>query len=94
MTARDRALRAIEARLENTNKAEEFRRAIQQPTLYNGSGRVKTLGAAGGVPIRGQLATGGLSIGEVVAIAQGVLRSDPDAVTRRDFDEGLRFALD
>lgn len=84
MSARSQALGSITRRLEQTQNHERLRRAIQQPALYDGQGRVLSLGAAGGVPERKRGSTGGLKIGDPVGSTQGITSALPDAVTRAD----------
>lgn len=93
MTARDRALAATTRRLETTRESQLLRRAIQQPALYSGAGRVKALGAAGGIPARKQNSTGGISVGEAVSAAQSVITALPDAVNRNTFETAINEVL-
>ncbi|MEO1390234.1 MAG: hypothetical protein AAFV85_23115 [Cyanobacteria bacterium J06634_6] len=94
MTARDRTIAAQAARLRSVERAEVFRRAIQQPTLYDGQGRVKALGAAGSVPVRGLNATGSLSVGEPLPVSQGMAQGLPDATPRQAFEDGQKQLLE
>ena len=85
MTARDRVLQAITTRLDKTQEAERLRRAIEQPTLYDGASRVRPLGAAGAVPVRGVNSTGGLAKGQPVQASQGIISGFPDAINQGEF---------
>ncbi len=82
MTARDRTLRAQTRRIEESAQSEQLRRAIEQPALWAGNDRYKTLGAAGGVPVRGLKSNGAIAIGEPVQAGQGIVSGLPNTATQ------------
>ena len=90
MTARDRTLQAFTTRLDKTQEAERLRRAIEQPTLYDGAGRIRALGAAGAVPARLVNSTGGLSRGQPIQAGQGIISGLPDAVSQEGFQSSMQ----
>jgi hypothetical protein len=54
------------------------------PVQYAGVGEIKLLGAAGGIPVRGNIGTGGLAIGQPVARSQGIVAGTPNAVQQQE----------
>ncbi len=81
MGAIDRVRLSVQERQGRTLRVENNRTTVQQSSLYDGGGRYKPLGAASGIPSIGLLSTGGLAIGEIVAVSQGLAVSRSDTVS-------------
>lgn len=80
-SARDRVMQQVGARMGRTAQP---RGRGDLPTQYGGQGEVLPLGAAGGIPVRGNIGSGGLAIGQPVSRAQGIVAGQPAAVQQTE----------
>lgn len=82
-SAKDRIRQQTDARLVRIQQRSAINQAVTSPTIYAGDGQVSQLGQ-NAVPVRGQGAQS-YSIGEPVAIAQGILGGLGAAESDQDF---------
>lgn len=81
VSARDRVMQKVGERM---GRSAQPRGRGDLPAQYGGQGEVLPLGAAGGIPIRGNIGSGGLAIGQPVSRAQGIVAGQPAAVQQTE----------